>query len=440
MNILFTGQTTLHWGRMEFGNMGNYYVVEPFFRELHRVFPGANIMTTLQMTDRFCEEENIKVLPMNLYYGFDGHELDDAKNELELVKEYERTGKFPNTTPYIDAILEADLVVDLSGDMWGDNADLAAPNRFLVGLYKNRVAQKLRPTFMLAGSPGPFENAENKAFAKEVFENFTLVTNREEISRKVLEEAGFSTKHVLDCACTSYLFEGRKNVDFDELIKNKFVDKSRPVVGVIICGWNFVVAPFSKWPREEAEFVPFLETCEYLSEKKGYNVLLISHSNGFPIPPQRFELQHGRDYVVAEEMKRLIDKRGIAKHVYLQRDVLDVWTTKAVIGKFDMLISGRLHGAVAGISQCVPTVILDYGHEPKAHKLQGFAQLSQIEEYIVAPENSDEIIKVIEKCWNNREEIRKKLGVRVPEIQKMARESFDAMKSVMNREEQGGEL
>ena len=27
---------------------------------------------------------------------------------------------------------------------------------------------------------------------------------------------------------------------------------------------------------------------------------------------------------------------------------------KAVIGKFDMIVSGRVHGAVAGLSQSVP--------------------------------------------------------------------------------------
>ena len=44
MNTIFViGQCTLHWGRMEFGNIGNYYVTEPFFRELHRVFPEAHI-------------------------------------------------------------------------------------------------------------------------------------------------------------------------------------------------------------------------------------------------------------------------------------------------------------------------------------------------------------------------------------------------------------
>lgn len=30
MKVFVIGQCTLHWGRMEFGNIGNYYIVEPF--------------------------------------------------------------------------------------------------------------------------------------------------------------------------------------------------------------------------------------------------------------------------------------------------------------------------------------------------------------------------------------------------------------------------
>ena len=53
MRLLLIGQCSLHWGRMENGNIGNYYIVEPLIRELHRVFPDAEIVTTMQMTERF---------------------------------------------------------------------------------------------------------------------------------------------------------------------------------------------------------------------------------------------------------------------------------------------------------------------------------------------------------------------------------------------------
>ncbi len=86
MNILIIGQCSLHWGRMEFGNIGNYYIIEPFFRELHRCFPGSEIRTTMQMSERFCRTEKITCLPMNLYYGWRTNELQLAKNELKISK------------------------------------------------------------------------------------------------------------------------------------------------------------------------------------------------------------------------------------------------------------------------------------------------------------------------------------------------------------------
>ncbi len=54
-------------------------------RELHRVFPGAIIKTTMQMSDRFCVDENISTLPMDLYYGWTGNDLELAKKELKIA-------------------------------------------------------------------------------------------------------------------------------------------------------------------------------------------------------------------------------------------------------------------------------------------------------------------------------------------------------------------
>ena len=79
MKIFVIGQCTLHWGRMEYGNIGNYYIVEPFFRELHRVFPKATIKTTFQMSDEFCEKEQVECVPMEEYYGWNDDDLTSGR-------------------------------------------------------------------------------------------------------------------------------------------------------------------------------------------------------------------------------------------------------------------------------------------------------------------------------------------------------------------------
>ena len=117
MNILIIGQCTLHWGRMEFGNIGNYYIIEPFIRELYKVFPNSSIKTTMQMSERFCKDESVSVVPMELYYSWKENEIKLAKHELAIALNYNETSEMLETTPFIDEVMKADLVIDFSGDI-----------------------------------------------------------------------------------------------------------------------------------------------------------------------------------------------------------------------------------------------------------------------------------------------------------------------------------
>ncbi len=437
MNILIIGQTTLHWGRMEFGNIGNYYIIEPFARELHRNFTDAMIKTTLQMSERFCADEKIKVVPVELYYDFSNeYNLDCVKRELDVVDEYLETGKFKHTTPYIDEVRDADIVIDFSGDLWGDNADFLGKDRFKVGLYKDMIAQKLgKPTFLLAGSPGPFNNVRTKQLAQEVFRNFNAVTNREPISTKILKEEGFDTTNVHDLACPAFLFEPAKGERIDELItQENVISHDKPTVGFIVCGWNFLEGPFDKWPREDSEYLVFAKAVEFINSEFGARVCLMSHSNGFPIPPAEFKLIHGRDYQVIKQLQHVLNVRGIAEDIFTLDGVYDAWTTKAIISKFDMLVSGRVHGAVAGFSQFVPTVVIDYGHTPKAHKLKGFATVAGQERFVSDPAKEFDLVNKIRDCWGNRTSIRMDLEARIPVVKKQARENFKLIKRLIGME------
>ena len=434
MNILIIGQTTLHWGRMEFGNIGNYYIIEPFIRNLHENFPGSKIKTTLQMSERFCSVEDVERLPMSLYYGFTGEDLIIAKKEIALVEEFLNKGFFSKTTEYIDEVIKADIVIDFSGDIWGDNANFLGKDRFEVGLYKDIIAQKLgKPTFMLAGSPGPFSNYKTKELAKNVLKNFTLVTNREPISRDLLIKDGFDVSNVKDLACPSFLFDAaERRTGSDILKKAGLLKKDKPLIGFVLCGWNFVKGPYDKWPRKEEEYIVFAEAIEYISNVIGAQVCLLSHSNGFPIPPKKFKLIHGRDYQIIKQLESILQKRRIAKDFISLNGVYDAWTTKAIIGNFDMLVSGRVHAAVAGLSQSVPTVIIDYGHEPKAHKLKGFAMLTKSEKFICDPKKENDIILKLKLCWNSLEEVKEMLNKNIPEIRKMAMNNFTIIKDIID--------
>jgi len=435
MNILIIGQCSLHWGRMEFGNIGNYYIIEPFIRELHKTFPGSYIKTTMQMSERFCQAERVSVIEMDLYYGWND-DLALAKKELIIAERYHESNELIETTAYIQEVMNADLVIDFSGDIWGDNAEFLGDNRFLVGLIKDRVAQLFgKKIVMLAGSPGSFSDLETLSFAKEVYAAFDLVTNREPISLGLMESEGFDISKTKSLACPAFLFEAASGPKIETVLREaglRRTEGDKPLVGFILCGWNFEVGPFDKENRDDSDFIKFAESVEYLTEKLGVKVCLMSHSNGFDIPPTVFKLKHGRDYVITKQFEKVLLDRGISNDFFTLNGVYDAWTTKSIIKNFDMLISGRIHAAVAGLSQSIPTVIIDYGHEPKAHKLMGFATLAQVQDYVANPSSLIDLRQKITACWFQRQEYKSHLDKRIPEVKSLARKNFELIKEVMS--------
>ncbi|WP_310993557.1 polysaccharide pyruvyl transferase family protein [Aequorivita marina] len=433
MKIFIFGQSTVHWGRVEFGNIGNYYIVEPAIRMLHRTFPQAKIKTTLQLSKRFCSDENIEVVPMEWYYGFNEQDLPVAQKEYRLALNFNNGKPLPETTPFMDAVLEADLIIDFSGDIWGDNADFLGENRFLVGLYKDRTAQLLgKKTVMMAGSPGPFSPGKNLDFAKEVFKNFDLVTNRESYSRNVLEEYGFNLDKLKDLSCPSFLFEAKKDfnpADIHPLLDGK---ESDLVVGLILCGWNFPTQAFDTTKRSDSDY-DFLVTplIKFLDENKKLKLCLMSHSNGFNPGEEPFRLLQGRDYENIKQLEDILIRKGYENRIFALNDVYDPWTTKAIIGNFDMLISGRIHGAVAGLSQGVPTVIIDYGNGPEAHKLKGFAKEAEMLEYVANPNKTEDIYNKITDCILNLKSIKEKLDKQIPIVKEKSKQNFELLKEIL---------
>lgn len=429
MNIFVTGQATLHWGRLEYGNIGNCYVVDPFFSELRRCFPDSTIITTFQLSEGFCRKYSVKCVAKELYYDFDNaSNLEVAKREIINARDIVKKIAKEFITDYVRWVDLCDIFIDLSGDIWGDNADFLGKNRFEVGLLKDKVAQILqKPSYMIAGSPGPFKNEKNIELAKEVYAGFDLVTNREPISTELLLNAGFDCTKTFSLACPSFLAKNDIDKNGVEVLKySGLLEDDRPIVGFIICGWDFEEAPFDKWPRRDDEYKIFVDVIENLIKKYDFKICLMSHSNGFVVPPEPFEMIHGRDYPIIKQLEYLLIQRKV--EIYCLNGIYSPELTRSIIRNFAMLVSGRLHGGVAGLSQGIPTVIVDYGHEPKAHKLRGFARVINQEKYVADPSSYNDLYTKICSCWEKRENVSKELKASLPYVTELAHKNFDLIK------------
>ncbi|MFW5630044.1 MAG: polysaccharide pyruvyl transferase family protein [Acetivibrio ethanolgignens] len=432
IRILVTGLCTLHWGRLQFGNIGNYYIVEPLFRELHRVFPEAELVTTFQMTQEFAENEKIKILPMEWYYAWRENEIELAEKEYEAVLENKLEG-----FPYAEYVNTCQLIINVSGDMWGDNAEHVGHGRFLVDLYKMSIAQQLgKKTVLFGVTPGPFSEEETQIFAKQIFERFDLVINREPTSSYNMKKWGFSMDKVKDFACPAFLYQPQpviqRNDEFQRLLQK--IKGDTPIIGFTIGGFNMPIGPYDMWPRQENQYTVFVEAIEYIINVCKARLVLISHTNGFRLPPD-FELIPGRDYPILKQLYEIVQQRGKLDNkealIFIEEPYLPE-ITKLLIGQFDMMVTGRVHAFVAAVSQNVPTVCINYEKSfIPSTKMYGFAKLTGKEEFVVDPRNKKELLNKIWECYKNREEIRKELKNRVPNVKDLARSAFDEMRGLL---------
>ena len=436
MKILVTGLATLHWGRIEYGNIGNYYIVVPLFRKLHAYFPGAEIRTTLQLTDGFCERENIRKLPLEYYYAWreDSADTREALEELAAAEIYHSCGSLVWESGFIREVRKADLVINFSGDMWGDNSAAMGENRFLVDLLKTRTAQLLgRKTVLFASSPGPVTEERTLELAKKVYAGFDLVVNREAVSVQVLREEGFEVRRTRSCACPSYLFDKScypVPVEEDAILQREGFREGVQNIGFILATYSLPGRSYDSWERSDEDFQDFVELIEYIIREKKARVLLISHSNGFELPPH-FKRTHWRDYRMICQLYEILKKRGRVDMRLLHKvDTLyEPWEMHTLIGNLTMLISGRVHGAVAGLEQYVPTLAFDYKNGPLAHKTYGFFAVMGMEDCVIPREDFD-FIKYFERTYSRLEEIRARLKANHREVKDKVELGFQMMKDL----------
>ncbi|UPT77637.1 polysaccharide pyruvyl transferase family protein [Sulfurovum sp. XGS-02] len=437
MKILIIGLTSSGLGGMEYHNLGNYIIMEPLIDELQKTFTECQIRTSIQMSDEYCQKWNIVSLKEKRFYTYGLY--TGVKTFIDIFKigfwklfalSGLKLNFLLNSSSLLSEINNADLVIDFSGDIYGDNAFWT---KFLESNAELIFARMLNKKIaMLIGSPGPFKSTWRQILAKSNLMNIDLLTNREAKSTEFLEYIGIKGNHIYSTACPSVLFQKEPEELMSEIYQKEGLDKdrNRPLVGLILCGWNMPVAPFNKWPREDWEYQSFIELIDYLISEKNVDVCVMSHQNGTD-KDGNFIKQN--DHKIIGRLLALIGNKYTQDRLFSLKGLYTAAESKAIIGKFDILVSGRVHGAVQGLSQCIPTAIIDYGHEPRAHKLKGFAEIYDVSENVMDPLNIEQMKLVISQTIDNKEQYAQKLQKRVPQVQELALKNFVLLKELSEK-------
>lgn len=132
------------------------------------------------------------------------------------------------------------------------------------------------------------------------------------------------------------------------------------------------------------------------------------------------------------QLYQIIEKRGKVNMDYLWKvdNLYTPWEMHTLIGSLDMLISGRVHGAVAGLEQFVPTIAFDYKNGPLAHKMYGFFEVFGMEDCVI-PRDDFSFMEYFDKVYDHLEEYSERLRTNYETVKSKVEFGFQKIKELM---------
>jgi len=441
--ILIIGLCALPMGTME-RQLGNLAILIPMIKTIKEAVPDARISTSLQLSEGFCREHGITCLDIKSLY-----KPVPSSGVVALV-DYLRSGLWSVLRKYLKInakfliggrklkeFREADIVLDFSGDTFGDMAHPLHLMKHSCDILS--VLHLGKPYYMYAASPGPFSTGMRMFLAKKALNKMTLITSREPRAYETIKQSNLTRVPVIRAACPAFLLEPASEERAKEILSKEGIKRSdRPLVGVSVCGFNFSTELVSKDKykerRTEEEMEPVLGIIRHLlDEQLNMDVMLIPHvyrtddlGNYVAGPDTRINEQI-YDTLQGKEEK-YGDQLQFFRGFYKPNEI------KSVIGQCDMFVSGRIHAGVGAMSQAIPTILLAYGI-----KFFGFARLVGQERFVsdglAGKMDAEDVISKIDDAWKNRETVSQEIEQNMKHVRDLASFNATLVKEILDLEE-----
>ncbi|WP_430883947.1 polysaccharide pyruvyl transferase family protein [Fusibacter sp. JL216-2] len=263
------------------------------------------------------------------------------KESTQLLLEF--GGMIPKKVK--EFFLKYDLIIDINGDSLTEDYGLLPLIRRLLPL--NLGSRLGIRTIVMAQTIGPFHTNLGKWLIKRALDRQSVISARENFTYNYLHEIGIETE-IQNLADLAFL-QNPEIAKVDEDLEKILLSSKTKTLAVSISNL------MKKWGDQISgnEGVDFLDCFEKLLEKiileNDYNIVLIPHV----IRPDQDDRETAA--IIFERLSKYSDKVYFLKENYHSKRL------KWIIGKCDILISSRMHAAIAGLSQGVPTICISKG-------------------------------------------------------------------------------
>jgi polysaccharide pyruvyl transferase WcaK-like protein len=215
-----------------------------------------------------------------------------------------------------------------------------------------------------------------------------------------------------------------KAVDLDGFLKHS--QKDFPIVGFNVSGLLFMGGYTQKnmfgLRIDYRKLV--CDIIEHLIFQKGAAVLLVPHVFG---QKEHAESDSAVCELIYSELKQKLQDR-----LYMVHGSYNHGEIKYTIGFCDFFIGSRMHACIAALSQNIPAVMIAY-----SKKFFGVMETIDMGNYVADPRIMDdrEIVEVIDKAFENREMIKRRLEQKIPEVKARVLDLFNEIHVTLQQAE-----
>jgi polysaccharide pyruvyl transferase CsaB len=252
------------------------------------------------------------------------------------------------------------------------------------------------PVMVYAVSAGPLQDATARDLVRGCLNRAAAVTVRERRARQVLEEAGVQ-REIQVTADPALLLEPEPLPG--DALKREGIDGRHTLVGMSV--------------REPGVAAPDLDERHYhglLANAADYMIDRFDADLVF-VPMERRVLDTQHSHAVIARMAHA-HRATVLKGEYSAGQML------SLVGQCAFAVGMRLHFLIFAALEGVPFVALPYGS-----KVSGFLESVEMPQPTVKEMNAGLLIAHIDRSWDLRRELKKRIERALPELQARARET-----------------
>jgi polysaccharide pyruvyl transferase WcaK-like protein len=318
----------------------------------------------------------------------------------------------------LEQLKASQCLIDIGGITFSDGRTL----QLLYNVFSIWPAMLLGvPVVKLSQALGPFEKALNRILAKKFLPKCQFVVARGEISEYHLETIGLPTRKYIQAADIAFLFEPKysfssENEDkITHLIKKLELIKTEGKYLISLIPSSLVL---KQSKTAEINFIEKIITIITEASKKRIHFIVLPNASR-----EGTNSLMNNDLMPIQAMReriKEIDSGDIPYAIDWVDYNINTRSIRELVGMSDALITSRFHGMIAGLCQCIPTMVIGW-----SHKYQETLADFGVEQYAIDYRAElKEISNLFERFWSEREWIRKQLIQKIENIKASSRDQF----------------